>query len=311
MWIRKQVARIAGLILAAATAAVLQAPAATAMPPIPAFPGANDWACRPSAERPQPVVLVHGSGTDAANSFALLAPLVRAEGYCVFAANLGPTPGLRDVVSGQAGSGTVGIGPVGAAMLGRTIYGVGDIDHMAADLNDVVQAVRKATGAPKVALVGHSTGGTVIRQYLRAQGADAVTQVVTLGTPYRGSTWAGLRKNYPDLASLGLENAQIAAQVFGTPGQQQVVGSPLLNRLNAGGETVPGVRYTALASRADEIITPQETALLTAPTGDNRDIWLQDGCPADTADHAGLLGDKRAAAVVLSALANDNRALPC
>ncbi|MFC9441161.1 triacylglycerol lipase, partial [Nocardia sp. NPDC057030] len=104
---------------------------------------------------------------------------------------------------------------------------------------------------------------------------------------------------------------QIAAQVFGTPGQQQVVGSPLLNRLNAGGETVPGVRYTALASRADEIITPQETALLAAPTGANRNVWLQDGCPTDIANHSGLLGDTRAAAVVLSALADDNRALPC
>ncbi|KAA8886589.1 alpha/beta fold hydrolase [Nocardia colli] len=311
MWIRKQAARIAGLVLAAASAAVLQAPAAVAGPPIPAFAGANDWACRPSAERPQPVVLVHGSGTDAPNSFALLAPLLRGEGHCVFAADLGPTPGVRDVVSGQAGSASMGIGPVGAAMLGRTIYGVADIDRMATELNEVVQAVRNATGARQVALVGHSTGGTVIRQYLRAQGADAVTQVITLGTPYRGSTWAGLRTNYPDLASLGLENAQIAAQVFGTPGQQQVVGSPLLNRLNAGGETVPGVRYTALASRADEIITPQETALLAAPTGDNRNIWLQDGCPTDIANHSGLLGDTRAAAAVLSALANDNRALPC
>ncbi|MFD6160285.1 esterase/lipase family protein [Nocardia sp. NPDC060256] len=311
MWIRKQAARIVGLTLAAACAAVLQAPAAAAAPPIPAFAGANDMACHPSAERPQPVLLVHGSGTDAPNSFALLAPLLRAEGYCVFAADLGPTPGLREVVSGQAGSGTMGIGPVGAAMLGRTIYGVGDIDRMATELNEVVQTVQRATGARQIALVGHSTGGNVIRQYLRAQGAAAVTQVITLGTPYRGSTWGGLRTNYPDLASLGLDNAEIAAQVFGTPGQQQVVGSPLLNRLNAGGETVPGVRYTALASRADEIITPQETALLAAPTGDDRNIWLQDGCPTDIANHSGLLGDTRAAAIVLSTLANDNRALPC
>ncbi|WP_194834019.1 triacylglycerol lipase [Nocardia sp. XZ_19_369] len=311
MWIRKQAARIAGLMFAAACAAVWHAPAAAAAPPIPAFAGANDWACRPLAVHPQPVVLVHGSGTDAANSFAMLAPLLRAEGHCVFAANLGPTPGLRDVVSGQAGSSAVGIGPVGAAVLGRTIYGVADIDRMATELSDVVQAVQKATGAQQVALVGHSTGGNVIRQYLRSHGPAAVTQVITLGTPYRGSTWAGLRDNYPDLASIGLENAQIAAQVFGTPGQQQVVGSPLLNRLNAGGETVPGVRYTALASRADEIITPQETALLTAPTGDNRNIWLQDGCPTDIANHSGLLGDPRAAAAVLGALANDNRPLPC
>ncbi|GAA5082474.1 esterase/lipase family protein [Nocardia iowensis] len=311
MWIRKQAARIAGLILAAACAAVLHPAAAVAAPPIPVLAGANDWACRPSPARPEPVVLVHGSGTDAVSSFALLAPLLRSEGHCVYAANLGSAPGLRDVVSGQAGSSTTGIGPVGAALLGRVVYGVADIDRMASELSDVVQSVRVATGARQVALVGHSTGGTVIRQYVRTHGAETVAQVVTLGTPYRGSTWAGLRESYPDLASLGLGNAQIAAQVFGTPGQQQVVGSPLLNRLNAGGETVPGIRYTALASRADEIITPQETALLAAPTGENRNIWLQDGCPTDTADHSGLLADTRAAAAVLGALANDDRPLPC
>ncbi|MFC9432396.1 esterase/lipase family protein [Nocardia sp. NPDC057030] len=272
---------------------------------------ANDTACKPSQGRPHPVVLVHGSGTDAVRSFSLLAQRLEAEGYCVYAANIGEAPSFRDLVSGQSGSSTTGVGPVGAAMLGRTIYGVADIDRMAAELTEVVQAVRNATGARQVALVGHSTGGTVIRQYLRAQGADAVTQVITLGTPYRGSTWAGLRTNYPDLASLGLENAQIAAQVFGTPGQQQVVGSPLLNRLNAGGETVPGVRYTALASRADEIITPQETALLAAPTGDNRNIWLQDGCPTDIANHSGMLADHHTFAAVLAALADDSRAQPC
>lgn len=311
MWFRRQAARIAGLMFTAACTMLLAAPAATAAPVFPVLGGANEAACRPAQARPQPVVLVHGSGTDAVSSFALLAPLLRGEGYCVYAANIGAAPALRDVVSGQAGSSTTGIGPVGAAVLGRTIYGVADIDRMANDLGDVVQAVRDDTGAAQVALVGHSTGGTVIRQYLRTHGAEAVAQVVTLGTPYRGSTWDGLRANYPDLASVGLSNAQIAAQVFGAPGQQQVVGSPLLNRLNAGGETVPGVRYTAIASRADSVVTPQETALLAAPTGADRNIWLQDGCPADRADHGGMLADSRASAAVLGALAADDRALPC
>jgi len=35
-----------------------------------------------------------------------------------------------------------------------------------------------------------------------------------LWLPYWGSTWGGLRANFSDLASLGLENAQIAAPGF-------------------------------------------------------------------------------------------------
>ncbi|NKY30126.1 esterase/lipase family protein [Nocardia gamkensis] len=311
MPIRSRAARVVGLLLVAACAALSHAPSAGAAPETPALDGANDWSCRPTGARPEPVVLVHGSGTDIGRSFPLLAPAIRAEGHCVFAANLGAAPGVVDAVSGQSGSSSTGIGPIGAALLGRAVYGVADIDRMAVELAEVVRSVRETTGASRVALVGHSTGGTVIRQYLRARGAEAVSRVVTLGTPYRGTTWDGLRAGYPDLAALGLGNAQIAAQVFGTPGQQQVVGSPLLNRLNTGGETVPGVRYTAIASRADRVITPQDTAVLAAPAAADRNVWLQDGCPGNTADHSGMLEDPRAAAAVLSALAGDQRALPC
>ncbi|MBF6464904.1 alpha/beta fold hydrolase [Nocardia beijingensis] len=311
MSIRLRAARVAGLMLVAAAAALPQAPSAAAVPEAPVLDGANDWSCRPTPERPEPVVLVHGSGTDVGRSFPVLARAIRAEGHCVFAANLGAAPGVVDAVSGQSGSSSTGIGPIGAALLGRAVYGVADIDRMAGELAEVVRSVRETTGASRVALVGHSTGGTVIRQYLRARGGEAVARVVTLGTPYRGSTWAGLRGAYPDLAALGLGDAQIAAQVFGAPGQQQVVGSPLLNRLNAGGETVHGPRYTAIASRADQVITPQDTALLAAPAPADRNVWLQEDCPGNTADHSGMLEDPRAAAAVLSALAGDRRALPC
>ncbi|MEU7765408.1 triacylglycerol lipase [Nocardia sp. NPDC049190] len=311
MGIRAWFARICGLVAALACAALLPAPSAVAVVQIPALDGANEWTCRPTARRPEPVVLVHGSGTDATRSFAVLAPALRAEGHCVFAANLGAAPGVVDMMTGRAGSSSTGVGPIGAALLGQALFGVADIDRMAGELADVVQLVRQVTGASRVALVGHSTGGTVIRQYLWTRGADAAAQVVTLGTPYRGSTWAGLRTDYPDLAVLGLNDNQIAAQVYGTAGQQQMVGSPLLNRLNAGGETTPGIRYTAIASHTDDVITPQDTALLAAPSDRDRNVWLQDGCPADAADHGGLLTDPRAAAAVLAALVDDNRPLPC
>jgi hypothetical protein len=59
------------------------------------------------------------------------------------------------------------------------------------------------------------------------------------------------------------------------------------------------------------VITPQDTALLAAPSATDRNIWLQDGCPGNTADHSGMLEDPRAAAAVVAALAGDLRALPC
>ncbi|ONM50466.1 lipase family alpha/beta hydrolase [Nocardia donostiensis] len=308
MGIRQQVARLASLLAAVTVGAVAFAAPSAAEPVFPLLAGANNPACVPSGGY-EPVLLVHGSGTDAVRSFAAYAPALHAAGHCVFAVNLGRGPALIEAVSGQAGS-SAGAGPIGAALLGNTVWGVADIVEMAGGLGDAVQAVRDRTGAAKVALVGHSTGGTVIRTYLREHGGAAVSSVVTLGSPYRGTTWAGLREIYPDLATLGLTEAQIAAQVFGLPGRQQAVGSPLLNRLNAVGETVPGVRYTAIASRADTVITPPDTALLTTAEGGNRNIWLQDGCPGNTADHGGLLGDERAIALVVAALTPEGESVP-
>ncbi len=47
--------------------------------------GANDWNCLPTAEHPNPVVLAHGSIENMAQNWYALAPLLRNEGYCVYA----------------------------------------------------------------------------------------------------------------------------------------------------------------------------------------------------------------------------------
>ncbi|WP_239003948.1 esterase/lipase family protein [Nocardia panacis] len=288
------------------------APSAAATAPlsqqdVPA--GVNDPRCALSAAHPDPVVLVHGSATDVQGSFAVMAPVIEQAGFCVFAANIGRAPVPADIASGRAG--IPGLNAIEAALTGRTVHGMAEIPAMADELTSVIRMVREATGARRVALVGHSTGGTVIRQYLRSNGGDAVSTVVTLGTPYRGSTWNGLRAAYPELAKIGLDNAQIATQVFGAPGRQQLPDASLLHALNAFGETVPGVRYTAIASRYDEVITPTDTALLGATGDGNRNIWLQDGCPSDSAGHSQLLVDPRSLALVLQALGEQGRILPC
>ncbi|MFE9580552.1 esterase/lipase family protein [Nocardia sp. NPDC006044] len=192
----------------AATLSVLLAGFAVSATAAPVFSaggapsGVNDVSCRPTAAHPNPVVLVHGSGTNLQNTFVALGPAIHNAGYCVFAANIGRAPTLIDAM--REGSAAPSLG---AALAGHQVYGVLDIDVMAIELAQVVENVRKTTGAVQVALVGHSIGGTVIREYLRATGASSAAAVVTLGTPYRGSTWAGLRAEYPDFAAAGMSNA--------------------------------------------------------------------------------------------------------
>jgi triacylglycerol esterase/lipase EstA (alpha/beta hydrolase family) len=236
-------------------------------------PGANDWSCRPSAAHPQPVILVHGTFADMSDSWQALSPLLHNHGYCVFALNYGS----------HAGSGAVGI------------YATGDIAESAAQLSEFVDRVLAATGAGKVDLVGHSQGGMMPRYYLKHLGGAAkVSALVGLAPSNHGTTVNGLFT----LGSFfpGANEFFGACPACG----QQAAGSAFLTELNSGGETMPGVDYTVIESRYDEVVTPYTSAFLSGPNVN--DILLQQQCPLDGGEHLSMPYDHIADAEVLNAL---------
>lgn len=236
-------------------------------------PGANDWSCQPSAEHPRPVVLVHGTFADMSDSWQALSPLLRNRGYCVFALNYGSSNG----------SGAVGI------------YGTGDIRKSAAELSTFVDQVLAATGAAKVDLVGHSQGGMMPRYYLKfLGGAGKVGTLVGLAPSNHGTSADGL-------LTLG-SYFPGANSFFGScvACEQQETDSPFLTELNAGGETVPGVSYTVIQSRYDEVVTPYTSAFLGGSGVTN--ITLQNQCILDAGEHLSMPYDHIADADVLTAL---------
>ncbi|AHH15642.1 putative lipase, alpha/beta hydrolase family [Nocardia nova SH22a] len=294
------------------TLLALAAPRAAALPvEVPSVAGANDFACRTTPDKPYPVVLAHGAATDAQTSFAVLAPELRKLGYCVFAADIGRAKLPNLAMAGVAKQVWPGWGPVATTVFGSEVpYGVTDIQSQTNELSAFVTMVRGVTGAPKVIMVGHSTGGTEIRELVRRH-PEVIDRVVTVGTPYRGSTFQGLPSMYPVFGALGLDGPETAAQVYGPAGAEQVPGTPTLDQLNAGGETRPGINYTAIASHTDEVITPPETALLSDPRDGNRNIWVQDGCPDLAVAHAQLLSDPRAIADIVAAVTDGPLPPPC
>lgn len=66
----------------------------------------------------------------------------------------------------------------------------------------------------------------------------------------------------------------------------QVVGSAFLTKLNAGGDTVPGVHYTVLATKYDEVVTPYRSQFLSG--SDVHNVLIQDLCPLDLSEHAAV-----------------------
>lgn len=133
--------------------------------PVASPVGAKPGGRATQGSRPLPVILVHGLYHNPAAWFVLRRRLARA-GYSQ-------------------------VRCFGYASFGRSF------EAIAADLAELLLAVGKDAPGGRVALVGHSLGGLLIR----AACADArvacgegcrVAGVVTLGTPHRGSTLAGM-----------------------------------------------------------------------------------------------------------------------
>ncbi|GAA0474485.1 esterase/lipase family protein [Streptomyces olivaceiscleroticus] len=247
------------LALGAVTAATPTAAAATATPATATnatvSAGWNDYSCKPSAAHPRPVVLVHGTLGNSVDNWLALAPYLVARGYCVFSLDYGQLPGVP------------------------LFHGLGPIDKSAEQLSAYVDRVLAATGAEKADLVGHSQGGMMPRYYLKFLGGAAkVNALVGIAPDNHGTDVNGLTRLVDQIPGA---KKYLESQAPGL--SDQIVGSDFLNRLNEGGDTVPGVRYTVIATKYDEVVTPYKSQFLNGPNV--RNVLVQDLCPTDFAEH--------------------------
>lgn len=220
--------------------------------------GWNNYSCKPSATHPRPVVLVHGTLGNSVDNWLALAPYLVNRGYCVFSLDYGQLPGVP------------------------LFNGLGPIDKSAEQLDTYVDEVLAATGASEADLVGHSQGGLMPRYYLKfLGGADKVNALIGLAPDNHGATLSGLANLLPYFP--GAEDLLKAT----TPGlADQMTGSAFLTKLNAGGDTVPGVRYTVISTKYDEVATPLRSQYLEGPNV--RNVLLQDLCSVDLSEHLAI-----------------------
>jgi triacylglycerol esterase/lipase EstA (alpha/beta hydrolase family) len=238
-------------------------------------PGANNWSCRPTAQHPDPVVLVHGTLANMNDSWQAASPVLANHGYCVFALNYGggtPTDNLQ---------------------------GTGDIAASAGQLASFVTKVLAATGAARVDIVGHSQGGMMPRYYINSLGgASKVDKLVALAPSNYGTTLDGLTTLGQDLGLLVPVNSALSTSCDACV--EQEVGSGFLTALNVH-PTVPGVSYTVIETSGDEVVTPYTNAFLpSAPNVAN--ITVQNQCSKDGSDHLEIASDPIAMADMLNAL---------
>ncbi len=107
-----------------------------------------------------------------------------------------------------------------------------------------IAQIQKETGRNDLALIGHSKGGLVSSYYavhLAAKTKTKVTDVITIGSPLAGTSWA-------DWA-------------LGSDASEMRTGSPFHRELRKEIEQHPKIRFSHIASLADEVV-PLSSALL-------------------------------------------------
>ncbi len=255
-------------------------------------PGANDWSCRPSAEHPTPVVLVHGLTGNKATNWQTFSPLLANEGYCVFALTYGQ--------SALAPAGTENV-----------FGGFARIEDSAAQLSEFVDRVLAATGTDQVDILGHSEGTVVPNYYAKfLDGGPKIDKYVSIAPLWRGTNAAGLNT----LAVLGTPFG-VTPLVFGAlrpyfaSGEQLLASSDFIAMMRSGGTPiVDGITYTNIVTKYDELVIPYTSGIEPGMTN----LVVQKYCPLDLSEHFQIVADPVAAALVLNALDPENpRRVPC
>jgi triacylglycerol lipase len=270
---------------------IIAAGIATLADPTASPPGANDWSCKPTAAHPEPVVLVHGLGANMADNWNTMSPLLKNNGYCVFALTYGLDPG-EDVIGG-----------------------VEPMEQSSHQLAAFIARVLAATGASKVDLVGHSEGTVMPQYYLKELGGAAyVDKYVALAPLYHGTALYGAASALNVLYASAPAVATALTNVVGTECgscASFLTGSPFLTHLYADGiYAVPGVTYTTIMTKYDELVQPYTSGYIDAPNVTN--IVVQNQCPIDFAEHGALAFDPVAGQDILNALDPAHpRRVPC
>ena len=248
-------------------------------------PGANDWGCEPSAEHPEPVILVHGLGANMAQNWGYISPALADDGYCVFALTYGrkhdnPRPFDQP---------------------GGLIY----MEESAEQLKAFIESVLAATGATRVDIVGHSEGSLMPNYYVKFLDDNTegptVDDYIGLTPLWDGTNVAmagelsdyGRPYGFTDQTYEWFEEGCESCTSF-------IRGSDFLEKMNDGptGPRVEGVTYTMVMTQYDELVVPYDSGVMDGAAN----YVLQEQCPADPSEHLAVAFNPLTLAIIRNAL---------
>ncbi|KAF8930142.1 hypothetical protein BGZ58_008435 [Dissophora ornata] len=217
----------------------------------------NNYNCKLTAAHPRPVILVH-STLLTVDSWWTFAPVLINRGYCVFGLTYGK---YKDI------PGFGGLAPIADSAQELATFA----DNVLAKMN-----------VKQVDIVGHSQGGILARYWMkylggagkvyRHIGVSPITHGTTLSS---AATWA---KAWGIFAPLQPFFDTVAPSFY-----EMVTDSTFMAKLNAGGDTAPGVIHSNIITKYDEVVTPYKTGFQNSAGVTN--VVLQDLCLLSLNEH--------------------------
>jgi hypothetical protein len=173
----------------------------------------------------------------------------------------------------------------------------GDLQVAAEYVVDAVRTIHAATGR-KVILFGWSQGASTLPRWALRWWPDIRPMVSSL---------VGLAPLNEKGSIVG--NAPCLSGSCFPAAWQQSVGSHFMAALNSGRRTFPGIAYTAIYSRLDDVVTPDvDGSLSKLPPGPNvTNVAIQDVCPTDLSEHLLIPASPTAFAIAMDAFAHPGR----
>jgi triacylglycerol esterase/lipase EstA (alpha/beta hydrolase family) len=136
-----------------------------------------------------------------------------------------------------------------------------DIRISAEQERERLEYILARTDVKRVALIGHSQGGLIIRDILqRQQYTENIRSCIFLGTPHMG-TWAAVLGHVHRAATAVLGSLWGAAGIEGESGRQMIPGSRYLRSLNER-DLPSGITYTNIYNYVDPLVWPASYARL-------------------------------------------------
>ena len=240
----------------------------------------NNFTCR-STIHPNPVVLLHGLGATYYEDINELELFLQGKGYCTFSLTYGAS----------------------APAPYQYVGGLQAINASAPTIANFIKEVQSKTGAAKIDLVGHSEGAFMTLYVPKFEGVAAIVgKVFAIAPPTHGTNFANLYTIAVLGGSLTTTAATTLLNTFGCPACADLVdGGAAIKRLNEGQPIAqPGVNYTVLISKYDELVTPPTTAFIQEAGVKN--LYVQDFCVQDPVGHIGEAYDTNVWVLVDQAL---------